>query len=275
MCMGMIEQGQIQKLNKRLKGYHKHFKGRFMLLKSLSSEEFVLWDLSATILVDWDKNHKDTYGTFDYTKAEIGHFLNCDASSISRRSKKLFDLGLWKKLNDKRIEICGYSIFENLAVLSKEQGMLNLQSYIAYQQTSDANMQNHNVNQHGISSKEITLPSSQIDANMHEAASKQSLVSYKDNSNVISIKKVIIKGNIKTDEEYQRIYKEGDFQQLPPEDMRWIDENVSETLEVTEANEKELVDIYFDGNWEEYRRNTFISTTQAKTIEQTGSKEHN
>ena len=42
------------------------------------------------------------------------------------------------------------------------------------------------------------------------------------------LNKSVINQQLKTDEEYQRIYDEGGYKFLMPDDMRWIDENMGE-----------------------------------------------
>ena len=82
----------------------------------------------------------------------------------------------------------------------------------------------------------------------------KALSSSKDESNVNQIKKVLIKQEIRTDKEYQRMYQD-DPDGLTLDDMRWIDTNVSEVLEVTEENEQDVVNLYFGGDWSKYRMN--------------------
>jgi len=79
--------------------------------------------------------------------------------------------------------------------------------------------------------------------------------SSKGKFNVYS-RKVIIKQEIRTQEQYEKIYKEGNFLSLKPDDMRWVDENVTEEIEVeTGADELEQsVETFFDGDWRDYRR---------------------
>ena len=67
-------------------------------------------------------------------------------------------------------------------------------------------------------------------------------------------RKVIIKQEIRSKEEYQKIYETGDFRSLTTEDMRCINENVNEKIEIeNEDMEQDIVKIYFDGNWNKYK----------------------
>jgi hypothetical protein len=250
-------QRKLKQLNSRLKGWHKHFKGRFLLLKDLTEGEYVLWDFSFSILADWhDDPRRDTYGTFFYSFADIANELKCDASVISRRSKKLFRLGLWKKLDDGSIEVCGFNIRDHLTVLTKDVDIpIDLQSYIANQQVGNAITNNQLANIHEGSTKEIDTSSPQINANMHDDAPKEPLISFKDESNV-PIKKVIVKGSSRSNKEYQKLHEESG---MSVEDMKAIDDSISESYIVTEENELYLVDTFFNGDWEKYRKNIYFA----------------
>jgi len=247
----------LNKLNKRLKGYHRHFRGRFNLLKVLTAEEYVLWDISFSIAADWDKDH-ESYGTFSFTYADISYFAQCDPSTVSRRSKKLFELGLWKKLDDGSVQVCGFNVLENLTVLTKELGIIDLQSYIANQQENHVKKNTQPEEIHDAFSKENTPPSPQSHADLHEANTKEPLVSFNGESNVL-IKKVIIKGNVRSNDEYQKMYAESNHEGLTPDDMKAIDESISETMLVTAENEKQIVEAYFNGDWGKYRSNVFVT----------------
>jgi len=66
---------------------------------------------------------------------------------------------------------------------------------------------------------------------------------------------VVIRQTPRSEEEYRKIKKDMSSG-LSIENMRWIDENVEERIEIRDdAYEKEIVRIYFDGDWEEYKRN--------------------
>ena len=65
-----------EKLKNRLKGWHRHFRGRFQLLqsKTLTKSEYILWDCCFSVLADWDSRHP-TYKSFDFTNIEIAYFI--------------------------------------------------------------------------------------------------------------------------------------------------------------------------------------------------------
>lgn len=213
----------INKLNKRLKGYHKTFRGRFLFLRNkiLTEGEFVLWDLSFNVLADWDKNHIETYGTFPYTWADIAFLLGCSESIICRRSEKLFKHHLWERLINGSIKVSGIEIIDLLAEITKKEGVVDLQDYLAKTQSYNAKLHENNVKLQRIYPKEEIPDCAQNLAKTQISASKAHLVSFKGESRVI-----------RTDEEYQKILEEGGYTRLTVEDMKWIDENVKEDLRV-------------------------------------------
>lgn len=78
--------------------------------------------------------------------------------------------------------------------------------------------------------------------------------SSKDKFNVYS-RRVIIKQEVRSDKEYQQIYNDGDYTSLTHNYMKWIDENVTEEVEVgPDELEQDVVETFFDGDWENYRR---------------------
>lgn len=86
---------------------------------------------------------------------------------------------------------------------------------------------------------------------------------FKDSSKVNSgmySKRVVIRQDGKSEEEYQKIYRGGGFERFTPDDMRWIDENVTEEIDIdNDETEKQIVEAFFDGDWNEYRRNLKIN----------------
>lgn len=232
MYMRKINQ---KKLDLRLRGWYKGFRGTFLLLKNkvLTPQEFVLWYLSFSVLADWDTapSRSDTFGSFPQNNKEISYFLACDPSSVSRNSQKLFKLGLWKKRDDGRTEVCGLEITKLLTKMSHKH-IVNLQDFIANPHIYDAYLNNKNETLHTNSVKENDTSYPKSDADLHPPFSKEPLISSKDESIVSFKKKVYVTGKARSNEEYRRMYEENPSQSLPPDDMKWIDENVGEWKEV-------------------------------------------
>ncbi len=173
----------IEQLNLRLKGFHKHFKGRFLFLqnKILTQEEYVLWDFSFSVLADWDKkNRPDNYGIFSHTFEEIGLLLACSASKISRNSKRLFESGLWSYTKDNRIRVNGFEIRDELIKdrlkeVTNKKGIINLQEYIAELKVDSANLQQEIAKTHKSSPKGNGVNQVQTVANLQSTYSKDTL----------------------------------------------------------------------------------------------------
>ena len=172
------------KIENRLKGWHRHFKGRFLLLKDkvLNDREFLLWDLSFSLLADWDKQHGDTYGSFDYTWQEIGYFLGWEKSKVCRTAKKLINLKLWIRNEDGRLYLTGYEILENLTEITKIKKVVDLRQFIADIQNGNANLILEVATPTPYFSKEIDPPQAQTVAKMEHNTPKAPLGSYKDDS---------------------------------------------------------------------------------------------
>lgn len=201
-------------LERRLRGYHRTFRGKFLLLisKSLSQQEYILWDFSFSILADWDyEKHPEIFGTFDYSLATIEKMLGWGKSKASRLSKKLFKLGLWEMTESGRIHVMGLEILQNLTAITKEEGVVDLQSYLVKMRRGDVKIQQPET-------KEIKEIQPQTAVNLQHGPPRSYLdLSYKGNSN---------KFVHRTDEGYGQILQNGNHAPLEIDDQRWIDENV-------------------------------------------------
>lgn len=207
-------------LIKRLKGYHRTFRGRFLLLKNraLTDKEFILWDFSFSVLADWDeKNHPDTYGSFGHNQEEIGLLLGWHKTKVCRLSQGLFQKGFWTKRPDKRIAVVGYNITKNLTEITKEGRIVDLQEYLLKSQLYVAKIEQPVPNLQENVPKGNGNSQAQKVAKLQQRNFKASLVSSKVNSNVL-----------RSEEEYQRIWEKGDYKMLTIDDMKWIDRNIQE-----------------------------------------------
>lgn len=205
---------------KKMVGYYATPRGKYLLLmaKVLSKDEFILYDASITF-ADWDKEHVQTFGTLNLTQGEIEYLLGRSKGYVSRYSKGLFDKGFWTKRTDGRIEVAGFELIEPklLREITKRDGIVNVQSYIANLQKSVADRQQPNAVLQTSATKDISAIQGQDVAELQPSSLKSDLSSFKGNS-------------LRSDEEYQRIWIE-DFDSSPtftPDDMKWIDLNVKE-----------------------------------------------
>ena len=211
-----VKMGKL-KIENRLKGGHRHFKGRFLLLKDkvLNDREFLLWDLSFSLLADWDKQHGDTYGSFDYTWQEIGYFLGWEKSKVCRTAKKLINLKLWIRNEDGRLYLTGYEILENLTEITKIKKVVDLRQFIADIQNGNANLILEVATPTPYFSKEIDPPQAQTVAKMEHNTPKAPLGSYKDDS-----------VSLRSDKEYEALSKELNY---PVQDLKDMDDSIYES----------------------------------------------
>lgn len=209
------------KIMNRLNGYDRHFKGRFLSLhrKLLSDSEYVLWDLSFSVLAEWDKKNHDPeeYGSFVFTQADIGYLLGWSKTKVSNKAKKLVSSGLWVE-KDGRLFVSGFGIRDEFSQIAKERKVIDLQEYVSNLKptVSKQNTQVPNMKQQ-VSKGNGVIPLKTVSV-LKQLNSKAPLVSFKSEFNVC-----------KSESDYQRIWKEmGCPLDFTVDDMRWIDTNIRE-----------------------------------------------
>jgi len=211
-------------LLKKLVGWYGTYRGIFLLLKNkiLTKEEFILYEASIAF-ADWDKDHTNTYGYLDLKQDEFEILLGVSDGFVSRYGKNLFTKGFWRKREDGFIQVMGFELIEInlLNKITKKDLIVDVQKYIADLQTKVADPQQENANLQQNFSKDEDINQSQKVADLQQTVSKSNLVFYKD--------KVII---LRSDEEYKKIIEEFSFSQLSVEDMKWIDTNIHEDINV-------------------------------------------
>lgn len=99
----------MNSLLKKLKGYQRAPRGRFLLLKEgrLTQEELLLYELAVAI-TDWDPRH-ETYGTFEATNQEIADLLEWKSDTTPLKHKKsLIKKGMFIVAEDNRLIAKGF-----------------------------------------------------------------------------------------------------------------------------------------------------------------------
>ena len=178
----------MNSLLKKLKGYQKAPRARFLLLKrgQLTQEEFLLYELSIDV-TDWDRKH-ETYGTFKATNQEFAEILGWKSdTSVLRHKKSLIKKGLFIVTEDNRLIAKGFEKWQ----LRKYNPSEN-ENKTAKIQTNPAKIENQT-------------------AEIEEARTQEgdySLVSFKGN---LSLSKDIVDETL-SDEELNRIISEIDTQ---------------------------------------------------------------
>lgn len=234
---------------KKLNGYRPSHRNRWMLVenKILSLQELSLLEFYID-LMDFDKKH-DGYGKFEVDFKEMMLVFNCKSSNTIRNwHNTLLKLGFIKKTQK-----------HNIYALSTPERNINpgawggKASEFAQREKDQpiaVILQNIGIELQAIEEK--VQPVVKKGDDLALKGEVKALGSSKDESKDNQVKQVLIKQEARTEEEYQKMYQENP-DGLIPEDMRWVDENVTETLEFTSENEKEIVEIYFGGDWGKYQ----------------------
>jgi len=140
-----MEKKVTNRLLKKLRGFQKADKGRFLLLAfgELTHEELMLYEFCVAI-ADWDRDHVETFGTFEATNQEIAQVLRWKAdSTVSRYRKSLIDKGYFEPVG-KRFRIKDFEKWE-----LRKTSSAKMQTSRAEMQESNANMQNQSANMQG------------------------------------------------------------------------------------------------------------------------------
>lgn len=183
-------------LQRRLNNtYQQLYRNRHVIAQKLklSDQEYRLWDFYLATY-DWDKNHSQTYECVEASDRDVASFLRWSPSKVCRARKKLTNKGV--------IAFKSRSLYKVLLIPNKKTDISLLQ------------LQNASVKQKNAEMKQRTGETSQ-----------SSIVSYKDKY-ISKGKREDNKQEIRSNEEYQRIYEESDCLGLTPDDMKWIDENI-------------------------------------------------
>lgn len=236
----------------KLNGYRPTHRNKWLFLKHeiLNVQELAFLEFCAD-LVDFDKNHEN-YGLIGIDLVVVTKVFCCSENTIRSWLKKLLNIGFIKKTEKRgHFRMSCHERYINpglwggrapeYAKKEKDQPVgIILQNFGIDLQTTEQKVQ---------SVEENPLNSDSEQEN-------RALVSSKDDSTVSPREIVVIKQMPRTDDEYERIrHANKNFQKLLTKDMRWIDENVIEEIDVTDPEiEKDCVNVFFNGNWGEYRR---------------------
>jgi hypothetical protein len=141
-----MKKGKTNRLIKKMNGYQKANRERFLLLAfgELTQEELILYEFLIAI-TDWDRNH-DTFGTFEATNQEIAEMLRWKAnSSVSRYKKSLLEKGFIEIIGD-RMHIKDFEKWE-----LRKTGFAKIERRNADMQRRNANTQGGDANMQGFS----------------------------------------------------------------------------------------------------------------------------
>jgi hypothetical protein len=211
----------------------------------------------------FDRSKGDKFAIFEVFPDEVALVFNKKSEdSVRNWHKGLLNKRFIKIVDEKRNLYTVKSPLRYVVGLTQWGGEASKYSHEEANQSQEFILENIRFFQP--ESKKI-LPKSDNLALKSLNSTENSLSSSKDNSiissSIGSKKVVVIKQAVRSDEEYQKIYDEGEFLSLTPDDMRWIDENAKEEVVIeNEEMEKEIVKVFFNGDWNEYRKNLIEKT---------------
>lgn len=239
---------------KKLNGYRPSHKNRWQFIEHgiLSLQELSYLDYCADTM-DFDPDH-ESHGRFrtDFDTAKI--IFRCKSETTVRNwHNRLLDVGFIRKTTVRgEYEL---ACFKRYIASGKWGGQPGKYAELEKNQPIAIILQNFGIETQRIAEK--LQPVGEIISDSASNNDVKALGSSKDDSNVNEVRKVLIRQDVRTDEEYQQMYQNNP-EGLAPDDMRWVDENVKEILEVTKENEQGVVDLYFEGNWGKYQNNLII-----------------
>jgi len=233
----------------KLNGYRASHRNRWLLIKKgvLNPQEFLLLEYYFDSM-DFDSRHGN-FGAFESYPEEIAKDFNKKAETIQDWHNNLLAKGF-------------------IQLIDKKRKLFKVKSPERYGTTFGCNAQDFAKNEKNTPTLDFLLQNicfspekaeinPQNNTNLALDNNSKPLGSFKGElglSPISSKKVVVIKQAIRSDQEYQDIYSRGDFLSLTPDDMKWIDQNIQEKIEIeSDEQEKEIVRIYFDGDWGKYR----------------------
>ena len=246
-------------------GFRASHRNRWLFVREgvLTIDEMVLLDFYIDKM-NFSPTSEDV-GTFDLDYEELKQFLNKGKSTISALNKSLIKKGFIKKINPYKYEVTNWKRY----ILGKVDGSDGMAFYFQKNEKSQSIgliLQNLGINFQITGKIEEDLPDSSIPNSplIKKLIKKDiNIQENKDNeitSNTIGVKEkdprgknvvdqfpkwVLIQQEPRTDEEYQKIQDEqSDEMKMSIEDMKWIDQNAHEFIEIKDENEeKEVVKI--------------------------------
>ncbi|MBI4100695.1 hypothetical protein HY439_03080 [Candidatus Microgenomates bacterium] len=239
----------------KISGHRASHRNRWLLLKNgvLAPQEFLLFEFYLDSM-DFDLSHEN-FGLFVAFTEETKQYFNKEEETIKDWHNGLLNKGFIELVNKKReifrikspkryVTAFGGKANE-FAKSEKNTPTLDfiLQNICFSPEKTEINPLNNTV---------LALK----DTSKALGSSKGKYrVPFNDSKKV-----VLISQSVRSEADYLKIRHENNFQNLSTEDMRWIDENVREKVEIEDdQQEKDVVNVFFDGNWDEYRKHLITS----------------
>lgn len=247
----------------KLNGYRASHRNKWFLITQgiLSPQEFLLFEYYLDLML-FDRSKGDKFAVFEVFPEEIAHVFNKHEDTVKNWHDGLLAKGFIKIVDEKRKL---YTVKSPLRyVIGLVQWGGEASGYAKEEKDQMPEFILENVRFSPPKSEQI-LPKVDTPALNSSTSTENSLSSSKGNSIVSSPigsrKVVVIKQDvIRSDEEYQKMWDEGNYSMLTPEDMKSIDQDLQEEIEIeSDEQEKEIVRIYFNNDWGKYQKSLLIS----------------
>lgn len=235
----------------QLNGYRASHRNKWLYIRNglLSVQELALLEYYADAM-DFDRSHpKFSLVEIDFDR--IARVFSCSPNTIRNWHKRLLSVGFIRKTSKLHWfeVVCapryinpGFWKGEAAQYAEKEKG-----------QPLETILQNFEINLQPIGEKLQPVVNDQEDK--AENNPLRVIGSSKYESGLYP-GKIVVEQEVRSDEEYRRIYEEGGYQHLTVDDMKWIDEDIGEVRPAPDgATEADYVEIFFDGDWGKYRNN--------------------
>lgn len=241
----------------KLNGYRASHRNKWFLItkKILTLQEFLLFEFYLDQM-NFDKDNKDKFASFEVYLEEIAPIFNKSIDTIRLWHNGLLYKNFIKIVDPLRQLFTVKSPLRYVIGLTQWGGESSRYATEEKDQTQEFILKNIRFFP---STNEKVQPESVKKTDISTIITENSLSSSKcesiDISSIGSKKIVVISQKLRSEEEYQRIYQDGDFQNLTPDDMKWIDQNVKEQIPIeSDKQEKEIVEVFFNGDWNEYQK---------------------
>jgi len=238
----------------KLNGYRASHRNRWLLIKNkiLTSQEFLLFEYYLDSM-DFDSRH-NKFGVFEAFPDDVAKDFDKEIGTIQDWHNSLLEKS-FIQLVDKRRKLFKVKTPERYGTVLG----CNAKEFAKNEKntpTLDFIFQNI-----CFSPEKVRInPSKDTILNVNNTS--KCLDSFKGELGLLSNgskKVVIIKQDVRSDIEYQKMYEENSSGLLP-EDMKWVDQNAIGKIEIeNDEQEKEIIRIYFDGNLDKYHKNLLIN----------------
>ena len=232
-----------------LNGYRPSHRNKWWFVSEgiLKPQQLMLLEFYTDLMGFDYRNKKRGLVTANFNK--IASCFKNSPNTIRGWHKRLLEIGLVKKT-----EIKGdyyLTCYERYIGPGKWKGKATQYVDLEKNQPAEVMFQNFGINLQAIGQK----VQSAVKKSQQKLKTMPSIAisSSKVDSSFIP-KRVVVSQPVRTDDEYQRIYDEGGYKYLTPDNMRWIDRNIGVINIKTPTLEENIVEVFFNNDFELYQR---------------------